>query len=390
MKYIYGLLYLYLLLKPYYIFKSGSLQIGDFLLLLAFLLLILISKTNKEPLKKAINKNKYFLFFIGLVFAINLIYFFIYYKFKFILSSLYYIFNFLAIILFSVSFQENKKFILNMNKIFKFNLILQFIFSLLSIGKMYGTYRWMGTFNDPNQFGYYIFICFSFIYLIDNKKSFIYFLISIYLIFKCSSTGMLLGFCVFIFLFLLNSLKGLTTIMYKNMNKILLIFFFFISLCAIYCISGDINSKEKNKVDISEQPIIARFTDKIDRVSKKDNTVNTSEMSIWQERGYDKIYLYPQYLLFGAGEGEYTRFIKAAHMGEIHATFPSIMFYYGIIPTIILCIWIFSNIKHATSKEFVIYISLFVESFFLLNQRQSLFWIIIIFASFNTFKRKKT
>ena len=98
---------------------------------------------------------------------------------------------------------------------------------------------------------------------------------------------------------------------------------------------------------------------------------------------------YPQYILYGSGEGEYTRFTKTYHQDEIHATLPSILFYYGIIPTLILLSWVYSKIKKASIKTLIPLISIFMESFTLLNQRQVLFWILILFVSFTTVKEKK-
>lgn len=49
-------------------------------------------------------------------------------------------------------------------------------------------------------------------------------------------------------------------------------------------------------------------------------------------RGYDRICKYPEYLLFGAGEGAHYRFAeKSLFLGEIHSSWAGVLFYYGII-----------------------------------------------------------
>ena len=81
-------------------------------------------------------------------------------------------------------------------------------------------------------------------------------------------------------------------------------------------------------------------------------------------------------------EGGEDRFEKVFHKTEIHSTFPAILFYYGLIPTYILIRWIYENIKKIRGQQFIIYIALLAESFTLANQRQALFWIIIVLATF--------
>ena len=226
MNLIHCLLYVYLLLRPYYLFESGGLQISDIFLIIAFIFYIISSKKNQNKLMNTLNDNKEFLFFTLLTYAINVIYFIIYVKFKFILSSLYFTFNFMAILLF-VACANNNKFIKNMEKILKLNLWIQLIVYLLNIGKYYDPTRYMGTFNDPNQFGYYILLSMGFIYLFDatlknNKYQLIYFTLSLYLIYLSASTGMMLGMFAFFALWLFNSFRNINTIVRKNKNKIII------------------------------------------------------------------------------------------------------------------------------------------------------------------------
>ena len=63
---------------------------------------------------------------------------------------------------------------------------------------------------------------------------------------------------------------------------------------------------------------------------------------------------------------------------EVHATLPAILFVYGFIPCGILIIWIYRRLKDAPVYAKVALIALIVESFTLLNQRQSLFWMFVV------------
>lgn len=375
MRIVYFLLYIYLLLRPYYFFKSGGVQFSDIFLILAFFLFILFSKFNKKRLLLPIEKNKELFIFTILTFFINGIYFIIFLNFKFILSSLYYVFNLFAIILFFNLFAEKKQ-LNTVGIIFKLNLLLQLLFYLLNVGKYYDLYRYMGTFNDPNQFGFYVLLSFSYIYIInnitDNKKyQFVFFIISIFLIFQCASTGMILGILVFFILMIINNLKNINNFINQNKNKL---FFALVSLLFIGIFIG-LTGKNQIVSSFLDSEIISRVEDKLNR--KSASQLN-GQMSIWQERGYDKLVIYPQYLLYGSGEGEYNRFYKSAHTNEIHATLPSILFYYGLIPFLLIVYWLYKRLKNIPPKYKVIYYAILIESFSLLNQRQALFWCIFI------------
>lgn len=378
---MYKLLYLYLLLKPYYIFSSGSIQIGDVILLIALFLFLLLNKNNKENIKKIINENKYFVFFMILVFIINGFYFIYYLKFKFMLSSLYYLFNLFVIILFSYMFSKNEKSYKTLDKILKFNIIVQLVICILNLGDYYGEYRYMGTFNDPNQFAYYIFISFCFIYLLNlklkksNFEILLFFFISIYLIAKSSSTGMLFGMMIFVFLYIVSFIMNIYKIKRNQIRKLIIIC---VILIPVLLFVGILYSGSNIKINWNNIHIIERFNEKIERLGESKTVTNNNHVTIWQERGYDKIIEYPWYIIYGAGEGMYERFSNARFVNEVHATLPSILFYYGIIPTILLLIWMYKKVKGSPFKINAVFVAIILESFTLLNQRQYLFWIMFI------------
>ena len=163
------LLCIYLLLKPYYIFSSGSLQIGDIILTVAFILYLLKNR-KKSIIKDTVKRNKKYILFVLLTFVVNGIYYFAYYKYKFIISSLYYVFNLFIIMLFTEFINDDKKLVI-MKNIVRFNIIAQLGIFALGLGRYYAPTRYMGTFNDPNQFAYYIFTSYLMIHLISIKTN---------------------------------------------------------------------------------------------------------------------------------------------------------------------------------------------------------------------------
>lgn len=385
MSLIYKLLYLYLILRPYYLFDSGGIQISDLFLIAAFFVLIIITGSDKREFKEILKKNRGFILFTFLTLVINTIYCISYPDKRFVMSTIYYIFNCCAIILFYMCFKHSDSFSKTISKIFKVNLILQLLLLIIGLGRYWHGIRYMGSFNDPNQFGYYVLISYCFIYLLsirENKKItlnlFIYFAICAVLIAASISTGMFLGLGVLAVLMILTIIKNPIEILMSIGKKLIIILIFLIPVVAVFYIIEP-NAISSVAVKLSDMQIFSRVEQKINR-AKSDGT--GEEISILQDRALDYVTIYPQYMIYGAGEGGEDRFEKVFHKTEIHSTFPAILFYYGLIPTYILIRWIYENIKKIRGQQFIIYIALLAESFTLANQRQALFWIIIVLATF--------
>ncbi len=63
-------------------------------------------------------------------------------------------------------------------------------------------------------------------------------------------------------------------------------------------------------------------------------------------RGYDRIWKFPQYLLFGSGEGATYRFAeKTRFLGEIHSSWAMLLFNYGIVGLLFFLGFLFSVVR---------------------------------------------
>lgn len=363
---------IFIFMKQFYFLKSGSLQIGDTFVIVSFLYLWYSKKVE-------IYKKDILLFiFLWFVIIINLSYFTVYNNKNFIMSTFHYIFSILVVITFrNLNVHErNKSFKNFIMSIMKLNLLIQIFIFFIGKGKYYLNVRYMGTFNDPNQLAFFIFITFVIIYILseicEKKISNLYLIISLILIVKSASTGVILGMSIFLIFKIVGNIKKLkisNMITFINITKIIVIGLLFISI-----IVPNFKIIKMNFDNIvNESLLISRLKDKFNRID-----VDSAEITLIEERGIDRIFKYPQYTLYGAGQGEDERFINSYHQGEIHSTIPSILFSYGIIPTIIFLWWIYININKIPISIKAIYIGLFIESFTLLNQRQPFFWMIII------------
>ena len=87
----------------------------------------------------------------------------------------------------------------------------------------------------------------------------------------------------------------------------------------------------------TDYTMLTRIQEKIWKVLYGGNSTMLSD------RGMDRVALYPRYLLLGAGEGNFNRFLKAAQQNEIHCSFLNIWFSYGVIPTVLLLKWLWEK-----------------------------------------------
>ena len=190
---------LFWLLKPFYLIKSGSMQIGDICLGISFLL-VLYSDEMQIHIDE--NDNPLF-FFVIAVAGINTIYTAIYQDISFIKPILYFVFNFMCIYLARI-FLEDFNFLNRWNTVLKLNLILQLGIFIFDVGRWDSIDRYMGTYNDPNQLGFAVLSTYCLIYCLNRKQhskhQWAFLLIAFFLIFKTNSVGMFFGI-VLIFVF---------------------------------------------------------------------------------------------------------------------------------------------------------------------------------------------
>ena len=373
-------IYAYIFFKPFYLFSSGGIQISEIFIVIAFLL-TLVEKIPKDGVTKKMLKDLKILFiFILCVIIINFIYFDIYQNIEFLISTVQYILIFMGIYVFANKISD-KKVLKNIYKITKINLIIQLLIYLTGMGRAYDAFRYMGTFNDPNQFGYFIVLSVAFLYVIEDvlkirKRAVVMYLISLILIFASASTGMLMAMTILFVLHIIRRIKSIIKWISKNLGKIFVTAICIMAVVLVIVSNVDLKNLviETLEQSIQNMTIAERLQGKIDKAE-------SSNSSLIEERGIDKLIKYPQYLIYGSGQGYFDRFTKAAFQIEVHSTLPGIWLYYGIVPLIILLIWIYESIKKVRLKYMIPYIALLIESFTLYNQRQLLLWIIIIMAN---------
>lgn len=365
--------------KQFYLAQSGTLQIGDFFLMLSAFLVILFRGLHLQK------KDAPFLLFIIATIFINCAYYLSYSDIRFFLSILYMLFNGIAVVFLFRPMLNKVYFLRTIQISCKLVIISQLVFLVTGVGKweFLGT-RYVGTFNDPNQYGFYVLTCFFCIYLIStirNEKLHIFWvLLTAVEIIPSASTGMILAFSVFSIGYIIGLNSTEKIISNKKIVLALFLLFILMLITALFYeqllyFLGDLNIFG-----------LQRLTQRLLYSSSSESL----GMRFMENRGLVRIIEMPYYFLFGSGEGGWIRFKPINNEGyELHSTVLGLAYYYGIIPFCFLIQWVKTNIARIKPSAVFVYIALFLEALTLINHRQPIFWFLIVLASHEALKKQK-
>lgn len=372
-------------MKQFYLGASGGFQIGDLCFMACALCVVYCSKGVIEYH----SEDRYIFIYAIFIVAINAAYFYLdsvpdssgFYYTK---SILYYIYNLIIIFTFQIIIDDDFEFLLKVQKILKICIFVQAIVVLFHLGgSTYG--RSMGTFNDPNQCAFYVFasclIIFIISYIFEQKGTwqFWYFL-SFFIIVNTQSTGMLMGLLLLLGLFLAMKLRSTDVKIFGGYAAA-------VGVCLLVYILLSCHI-----IDVPEQiqqsSAYARTVQKIGILSGE-GSGRSGIYGIAVDRCWDRLLNYPEKLLYGAGEGNFTRFPSARYVNnEIHSSILGPLFYYGIIPCGFWLYWMYLKFKDLKPEIACALIALLVESLTLVNVRQPFFWMIFVLCGYEGSKKQ--
>lgn len=352
---------LYFVMKPFYLWRSGLPQISDFLIFVSFLIFALkrgfvlhYPKYNRKLFKI----STFFLFYVVLV---NVVWFVILdFDTDFLQVTTFFAFNIGVLLYFSILYNRYEDVL--MKVIYRGALISALIQGsmFMAMGGFQGG-RNIGTFNNPNQLGYYGLLTFGLLIFTSQRV-------------KVSSFTFLAGVAASIVL-TLTSLSKAAMIAYAI-------------LIMGYLFTPGENRKLKRKVNfmvflVCASVIVAAsykpelfgdnllFTEVQDRVSNIGKDTDDS-LSI---RGYDRISNYPQYWIFGAGEGAYERFNNVTY--EFHSTLGTVQVSYGILGLLQFLFILYYVLKKNEFKGWYILACLLIYGLAHNGLRNSMFWMLL-------------
>jgi lysylphosphatidylglycerol synthetase-like protein (DUF2156 family) len=102
-------------------------------------------------------------------------------------------------------------------------------------------------------------------------------------------------------------------------------------------------------------------------------------------RGYDRLWLYPEYLILGAGEGGYNRFSRSVLAGkEIHSTIGSLLFSYGLLGLCLFALFLWRVFRGARWRCFFYLLPILAYGMTHQGLRDTLFWVFLALVAGTT------
>ena len=373
---------LFIFLKQFYLFPSGGMEAADVCLFASFFMLLCDCMRRRPERLLQLMTESLFYVFLASVLMINAYYGIRLGRGEFFKYTCFWIFNACAIWSFCyLTEYGGKAFLTGINRVVKVNIGVQLLIYLSGHGRIFreywGAVRYQGTFNDPNQLAFFLFMMILLLYLYRCRfgdRSFpVFYVLVLPVIAASKSTGILLGVFVFTILAVLYELYQI------GCKKGVSVKVWILGICMGVLIFGlflwwiwpaadfDVKTVDYN--------MLTRIQEKIWKVA------HGGLLGLFLDRGMEKLVLYPQYLLYGAGEGGFDRFTLASQVNEIHCCLFSVMFCYGLIPTSCLLVWLGRKLRRIDAAMTSAVIGLLAESFFLVNYRQPMFWMILLYGS---------
>ena len=345
----------YILLAPAYVFKSGLPQPADFILLLGMLPCLALAFMNFEGRFRNI-----YIFgglFTGLTLAINLTHFFFLPDFKFFLSSLFYIYNFL-VFLFVVH--------IGIRYFPAFRRISHScVLSIIAIEFIWVVFfdstpgpRASGSFNNPNQLGYWALLSGCMLFVLRGRDSLNWADYGGLTLLSYIQALSLSKAATITFAFLL--LMALISRLSRPGHKILLI---------ILCLAG-IAYTAHNIQTVQQITEIAALGERLD-------SIGTQSDDDLGQRGYTRLLSHPEYIIFGAGEGGFNRFPPTYSDKEIHSGLATILFSYGIVGAGFFGIFLFFVFRRTLWVHSALLLPIMAYGLTHQNVRNTYFWVFL-------------
>lgn len=378
--------------------------------------------------------------FLIFVIAVNGVYAHIYSSAEYIKYSVYWVYNVFAVWTYRKLRDTDMRIEICGRKpdfeavvcwVLELDIFIQLLIYISGKGRLFieywGAVRYMGSFNDPNQLAFFMFAAFLIIFSITSergrkiKNNAACFVeneaagrsgvcsgtieycsgtigacsgtiklcavsvrtavcvypreitavgAAVFIIVKSKSTGIMLGVLVFAVLLWCCSVFKLLKNGYIS-RKVLIAAAVLVLVCAAVLLrliwpSADFNVQEM------EYNTLTRIQEKLWKLSQN------GFLGFFIDRGADKLMAFPQYMLYGAGEGGFDRFtLLNGEINELHSSPLSILFCYGCIPALLMLIWCIRGIQNKNAWQLCAEAALIAESLTLINYRQPMFWFLL-------------
>lgn len=358
------LLFLYVLLKPFYLFPSGNPQIADFimLVLIAYTFLFRVNQLQRK-----------YLFFVLLTLAFLYDILLVNGLWAIALggamevfeSTKWYWYNGAVLLTVVVLGQlEPRAYAQWLFWSVACSLAVQTLALLLGLAPGEHDFRQSLFFNNPNQLGYFGLLCLGI--CLFCARFFPVRAIYLFLVIGCSlsviaaslSKAAIVSAVLMYAAFLFVSSKERTGLFWKNVVCVLACFFL------LFCVSLYTNENVLHEATMYTQ------------VKERLETLGEDSDDNLASRGYDRIANHPAYMFFGAGEGQYERFESSIAL-ELHSTVANLFFSYGLVGTLLFFLLLYAGVR---GHRLYSWYPLFFQIVYGLTHngiRETLFWILL-------------
>jgi len=342
---------LYLILTPFYVIASGLPQPGDALVFLLVPMALAgwdgrIDKPTMRPLRAL-------LWFLGWVFLVNFAWACIQWKWTnpkdFVIHPFFYAYN-IAVLFAAVIMakREPGRFLRLTVEVSFYMVVFQVVASFF-----YRTDLYRGTlfFNSPNQLGYYALLS-ACLFAMTQKP----------LGLGRLWAGIGVSSCAYLAV-LSSSRAALAGIL------ILLLFLVFANPKAI--IAGAL-------VAVGLTMIGGPISDALEFSQHRATENRAPNVSFSEERGYERIWMNPEYLLTGAGEGDYQRFARPDQSArEIHSSLGAVLFGYGVIGLMLFMAFALRLVKGSARRTALMLAPIVPYTIAHQGLRFTMFWVVL-------------
>jgi hypothetical protein len=343
---------LFLVLNPLYVVKSGLPQPGDWLVLL--LLPVTLLSWNGALDRESTRMVRALFWFTAWVFVVNYAWALILgvrSPKDFVIHPLFYFFNssvFLCVLV--IARKDRETFLRLTVEVVFFTIILQLVSSFFI--KTGSTVRGQMFFNSPNQLGYYALLSACLFALaqrplgISRSRAAIGMAACAYLALLSASRSSVAGILILLLIMVFSSPRTI----------------FIASLGAVGLVS-----------------LGGPVTDAIEHAEQRVTEDRDPGTSFAEERGYDRIWKNPQYLVTGAGEGAYDRFVfrQGETSRELHSSFGSLVFGYGLIGVVLFGIFGVRVVRGASLRMGLVLIPAVIYTVAHQGLRFTMFWVVL-------------
>ncbi len=354
---------LYVVIKPFYFWSSGLPQPADLIFVVLILMLLLridVGRAFSYFVRQKIVILA--LLFVLWIFTINSVWTIILSNPSMMFPTAYYFYNVIVFITVLILVHRYGQLFIN---IFFLAVVLSVSiqFFLFFAAGGYAGGRGTANFNNPNQLGYYGLLALVSVFYVQSRihthrllfmfatvASFILVLISL-------SKAAIVSALALLPLHLIFQLGNARNRVFMMILAVIIV------VLAIFFIGFDL-------VSITDSPLL-------DAVNRRLLSIGQDSDDSLEGRGYNRIINHPEYWIFGAGEGENSRYTGLGRDMEFHSTLGNIQVSYGVIGTLLFLSILLFVLKPNNYADWYIIFALLVYGLTHNGIRNTLFWMLL-------------